>query len=317
MKNFIKQYGCNPDNTLNILMFIMDKCNYTCEYCYNRKPRHLIGADLKKFLLYVQDIRNKLPQRPLNISLIGGEPTLHESMVWFCDELIKLGNVTVEILTNLHKPFDYYYELLNKGIMIASSWHSKQDDLLNFDFVEKIKMIPQKFIDNYQVEVRIMMENNNWENSKKVFKELYTKCKNIMELSLLLTNDGKPYKYTDRQLQEYKNFLMLLKGNKDYVMVTYENGEQKKIMSQDMYLDMNVNYHLWKCNAGLDYIYVHVNGDVYNCQSYYEHGLKPMYNIINNNGTYMQNMHKPCICRVDYCSCDFQIHKERILNCNE
>jgi organic radical activating enzyme len=136
----------------------------------------------------------------LNISLIGGEPTLHESMVWFCDELIKLGNVTVEILTNLHKPFDYYYELLNKGIMIASSWHSKQDDLLNFDFVEKIKMIPQKFIDNYQVEVRIMMENNNWENSKKVFKELYTKCKNIMELSLLLTNDGKPYKYTDRQL---------------------------------------------------------------------------------------------------------------------
>jgi pyruvate formate-lyase activating enzyme-like uncharacterized protein len=53
MKNFIKQYGCNPDNTLNILMFIMDKCNYTCAYCYNRKPRHLIGADLKKFLLYV------------------------------------------------------------------------------------------------------------------------------------------------------------------------------------------------------------------------------------------------------------------------
>jgi hypothetical protein len=44
------------------------------------------------------------------------------------------------------------------------------------------------------------MENNNWENAKRIFKELYTKCKNIMELSLLLTNDGKPYKYTDRQL---------------------------------------------------------------------------------------------------------------------
>jgi len=107
--------------------------------------------------------------------------------------------------------------------------------------------------------------------------------------------------------------MMLLKGNNDYVSVTYENGETKRITFQEMYLNPMVNFHLWRCNAGLDYIYVHVNGDVYNCQSYYEHNLNPMYNIVENGGNYEIKCHIPCICQVDYCSCDFEIHKERIL----
>ena len=39
------------------------------------------------------------------------------------------------------------------------------------------------------------------------------------------------------------------------------------------------NYRGWKCNAGLDYIYVHADGNVYHRQSYYQYSYKPIYNM--------------------------------------
>lgn len=138
----MKQWGCNPNNRLNILMFIMDRCNFSCPYCYNRKPRHLVGADLSVFLKYVQDIRNKVPYRPLNVSLIGGEPTLHKDMLEFCDQLMKIKNTTVEVLTNFHKPFEYYLDLLESGVLVSASWHGQGEDSLNWSFVEKALKIP-------------------------------------------------------------------------------------------------------------------------------------------------------------------------------
>lgn len=56
-----------------------------------------------------------------------------------------------------------------------------------------MKKIPMKFFANEQVEVRIMMENDNWESSRKVFYELYPLFKKYIEISLLTRDDGTPY----------------------------------------------------------------------------------------------------------------------------
>jgi len=38
----------------------------------------------------------------------------------------------------------------------------------------------------------------------------------------------------------------------------------------DMFLNTSYSFKYWKCNAGLDYFYIHANGDIYPCETYYD-----------------------------------------------
>lgn len=73
----VEQYVDQDPSTMNILMFTVDKCNFRCEYCYNRFPRTNKVADLDVYYRFVRDIFEKT-HRKLNVSLIGGEPTLND-----------------------------------------------------------------------------------------------------------------------------------------------------------------------------------------------------------------------------------------------
>lgn len=310
VKQYVKQDVC----PLNILMFIVDKCNFDCPYCYNRKPRHLVNADLDIFRKFLESTRAQIGDRPMNVSLIGGEPTLHPDLEGFVDSVLRQGNVTMELLTNFSQPAEFYIKYLNKGVNIAASWHRAPKDWSNWDYVEKMNKMPKHFFDLNKIEVRIMMENDNWENSKKVFYALYPNYKKSIEISLLSKNDGLPYSYTDKQLEEFRQFIYLTKFKREFFTVQYSDGTEEQVSFNDMYLNPRVNFHLWKCHAGLDYFYIHVNGDVFNCQSFYEHNRKMLYNICKNGGVYEKDKHRPCICSVDYCSCDYDVTKERILH---
>lgn len=294
-------------------MFIVDKCNFTCPYCYNRKPRHLVEADSDIFVKFLKDVRKHVGDRPINVTFIGGEPTLHSNLDEFSKNTLSIPNLTLELLTNFSRPLDEYMKYLEMGIKIAASWHRAPNDPKNWDYVEKMKKIPMKYFLKDQIEVRIMMENDNWENSRKVFYELYPLYKKYIEISLLSQNDGKPYSYTDKQLKEFENLIILTKYKREFFTVVFQDGHEEQVSFNDMYLNPQVNFHLWKCNAGLDYFYVHVNGDVYNCQSFYEHNRKKLYNIVENGGCLDVEKFKPCICSVEYCSCDYDVMKEKII----
>lgn len=309
----IAEYVDQDITPLNILLFIVDKCNFECEYCYNRQPRHLDYAKLDIFLKYVKDISNKT-QRCLNISLIGGEPTLHPEMESFCDELLLIPNTTVEILTNFSQPLEYYLRLLEKNIKLAATWHGKKKDKANLSYFSKMLKVPKQFFENNQIEIRIMFENDNWENSDRMFNYVYPIFKQWVEISLLQQNDGYSYPYSHEQRKIYGEYVKKLKCDRNFFTVEYSDGSKKKMSFNDMYFsDPLLSFHLWKCNAGLDYIYVHSDGNVYHCQSYYEHYFKPICNIYELNGEYQIDLYKPCICRAKYCSCDFDVKKEKIL----
>lgn len=313
-KEMVKEFVIQKSTPLNILAYIVDRCNFNCSYCYNRMPRKSTLADLDSFFKFIEDIRRQQPKdRKINVSLIGGEPTLHPGAIDFCNQLLALDNVTAELLTNFTQPVEYYLSLLEKGICLAASWHSQANDKLNWSYVEKMKQIPMKFFDNEQVEVRIMMENDNWESSRKVFFELYPMFKKHIEISLLTRDDGTPYQYSQSQLDEYEKLIVLTKYKRDFFTIEYSDGTQQQVSFADMYLNPQVNFHLWKCNAGQDYIYIHCDGNVYNCQSYYENYKKPICNLFEDECKYKKEKFKPCICQVNYCACDFDVYKEKLI----
>lgn len=223
------------------------------------------------------------------------------------------GSITLELLTNLSQSGEYYLNCLNNGVKLAASWHGRKNDRQNLDYVRKIMSFPMRFYERNMIEVRIMYEFDNWDSSETVYNLLFQKYKRWMEISLLTKNDGTIYPYTGEQIETYRDHVKKLKYTRDFFTLVYSDGSKKNVSFNDMYLNSSVCFHLWKCNAGLDYIYVHVDGNVFNCQSYYEHGMKPICNVYETNGEYRKELFKPCICKVDYCSCDFDVYKEKIL----
>ena len=312
-KELVAQFVKQDETPLNVLLFIADQCNFACPYCYNRRPRTNKLVDLDLLYKFVEDMSQKTKRR-MNISLIGGEPTLHPGMLNFCKSILSnVPSTCVEILTNFSQPLEIYLEHLELGMKIAATWHGKINDKQNLDYCKKMLRVPLKFFENDQIEVRIMFENDNWDNAEEVFRQMCPLFKKWVEISLVSDLDGKPYPYTKAQLDRYKELLMKLKYTRDFFTLRYRDGTEKQVSFNDMYLNPLVNFHLWRCNAGLDYIYVHCNGNVYNCQSYYEHDRKPICNIIQTQGEYKKELFKPTICSVEYCSCDFDVYKEKIL----
>ena len=120
---------------------------------------------------------------PLRITFIGGEPFCHMQLLELVNSL-NMMNIQVEILTNLSAPLDKIIYALDCNAIIIASWHGGIDKK-NTDFCEKIKMLPKKYFDNNQVDIRIMLENDNWENSVQAFKQLVNCCNKDIDINLL------------------------------------------------------------------------------------------------------------------------------------
>jgi sulfatase maturation enzyme AslB (radical SAM superfamily) len=308
----IEQYVKQDVSVINVLLFVADRCNFSCPYCYNFFPRTNGLADLDLMFRFVEDMKRKTGRR-LNISLIGGEPTLHPELRKFLERLGTPEDIQVEIITNFTFDLDYALWLLERNVKIAASWHGTKSDPANSKYISKMLALPMKYFERDLIEVRIMFERDNWNNSVKAYELLLPRYKKWIEISLLTDKSGQPYHYTQGQIDLYHKFTRELKYVRDFFTLRYSDGTEKQVSFNDMYLNPLVNFHLWKCNSGLDYVYVHADGKVYNCQSYYEHGRNPICSLKETNGEYVKELFKPCICSVDYCSCDFDVRKEKIL----
>ena len=59
-----------------LVVYIIADCNYTCEYCYNTKPRSYVKLNLDKLLVFIKKL-HILSKRNIQLELIGGETILH------------------------------------------------------------------------------------------------------------------------------------------------------------------------------------------------------------------------------------------------
>ena len=73
-------------NSFRLLAYIVDSCNYNCEYCYNVFPRTHNVLDLNKVYDFIYQVifKNK---SYLHLDLIGGETTLHPELFNFCKRI--------------------------------------------------------------------------------------------------------------------------------------------------------------------------------------------------------------------------------------
>ena len=73
----------NNYNIATIIVNIIDARNYSCYYCYNKKPRTNKVLELNKLYNFCKWYYDNI-NRHINICILGGEPTLHKDMLNIC-----------------------------------------------------------------------------------------------------------------------------------------------------------------------------------------------------------------------------------------
>ena len=298
-------------NYIIILAYIIDSCNYNCLYCYNKMPRSNAIIELDNLFSLCIHIHN-ITGKKIKLELIGGEPTLHPKLIDFCQKAQKSNIISCFILTNFSQSLSYYNILLQCGTTLISTWHSIYNDKLNKRYIDKALSINKHFIKNDQLELRIMFEPDNFNNSKFVLNKLISAdLTDCIQCSLLSIGSYDTHLYTKKQLDEYYQIISKIGGHKSIYHIKYDDGTIDHLQFNDMFLNNNFSFNHWICSAGKDYLYVHVNGNIYPCETYF-------YDIptINIRGSIykINKIHiKKTLCECKFCtSCDFGISKQKV-----
>ena len=99
-------------------------------------------------------------------------------------------------------------------------------------------------------------------------------------------------------------------GNRMLYYATYDDGSSKYLKFNDLFLNDNISFLNWICDAGYSYLYIHSNGDIYPCETYFYD-----MSYIKAGNIYKLEDIKPkkTLCRCINCtSCDFGIHKKKV-----
>ena len=146
----------NYNNLIPISICVTDICQLKCEYCF--QTSHSLKFLSKQKLDIILDQLRKI-KVPMEIIMMGGEPTLYPFLNYLIDELYKIKNVRrILIFTNGLRPvdrihfnnklkitFSYHCTQKNKQFIINNLKFLKQNNSIEFDV--NVMMVPNKRID--------------------------------------------------------------------------------------------------------------------------------------------------------------------------
>jgi len=290
---------------------LTNKCNNNCYYCIGgfnvpRKKYEFLSrnqfSEVIKLLL-----AQKKPR--ISMTLIGGEPTVHEDFPYFLSKADKLKNNYVHVTTNLLKPYEYFKSLpLKKSLNFTCSYHSNgvKDDS---EWFSKIDLLYEK---GCLFDVFLMLTENNIDKIKKVYEKY--KGKYIIEgkesLIVYPINEfaySKKFKKLTKSIVfDYFNTHADCRGDGEL------NSNDVKVLLSDGTNDY-LNYDTYKsfyfmlCHCALA---VHPNGNVTRCL----HDVAPVIVLGKDKPRKLPDWHlcrqKKCICDFEYPKCSIDYYKK-------
>lgn len=274
-----------------ILIFTNNYCNYKCSYCYNRKNNNNHNIDFNALDKYIEIIKLYI-NRKIILTFIGGEPTLHPNFIDYCNKKVK-DKIKVEILTNLSQPL-FFFNQLNTDVHITATYHAQYANMELF--IEKcIKL-------NNVKDIIIMYDPFNIKKSIECFDRI-TKIisygRNI-ELNYI---DG--YLYSDQQINLFNHY-------KSHTITYNIDGEYKQFNEIAKY--NRQSFKGWLCNAGKDTQYIHCDGKIYFCESYYSENMLPYTSIYAKKINFINH---PIICKCNNCAGNYFINKIKHFKIND
>lgn len=282
MKKIIR---IEPANTkqkqFSINWMLHDRCTYDCSYC---PPDNKKGNDdwlkitfSKQFVDKLDDWLKQQGIDNVAIHFTGGEPTVWPRFIELVDYINEKG-WQIRMTTNGSRSLSWWEDNCKKFHSISMSYHSEGADI--DEFIEKCKLISKHVL----FHVGIMMNPTKWKEATEVVRRL--KPTNIrytvrpLQRNFGLVGIDIP-EYSEEQLSYIKNYrvplikkliwyaarfsLTIFKQKQpipEYVFVD-EQLKRHHLYPNELVLNNQVNFYNWKCNAGLDQIFINSLGQIY------------------------------------------------------
>jgi|WetSurSiteA1Bulk_404760.scaffolds.fasta_scaffold00418_17 MoaA/NifB/PqqE/SkfB family radical SAM enzyme len=291
---------------------VSNNCNYNCDYCgvHQKFEPYLNEEKTTKIINYINHIESLGYQ--VWAALFGGEPLLHPDIL----NIVKQIKTTDLIaMTNLSHSLKFFKDLAQTkpDITICSTYHYERS---NFEeFKEKINFL----IDNVKlVKVKVLWDPRHKEEIFKIFqsmKQLESTHSNYVAFLDLVYHDNFPW--TSDDLEKFDS----VQDNKEFKIVYIENEGEEPKTKELSYNEIRrifsgfPKYYMYRCDTGKRGIFISPNGDVLICMSSYFEGVKPIFNVIEDDyNKYDQVFSVPVICKLNAFCCEHLLPRKRIIS---
>ena len=308
MDDFIKQERIVKFKDENLKRFnwdIITHCNYHCSYCYARADAGNWLKMSRKPILDKVISKMKKINHPIDMILLGGEPTLHPKYFNILEELDNIPNVkSIRILSNGNygalekaKVFIDKHKDIKTPFSFLLTYHLTEVNKDNF--FDTLKYIKSQ---NYYLEVNLLFDETTIDENLIIMKDVQD-LDIIVRPSLIFEgNDFKiipiqdEQEFRDKILQMTENFKM-----REELKFIRKDGSYEIYNDFNLYLNNFKGFKDWKCYMSEYFIPVE-SSDIYEFCS--EKSVNIDY--VNNN--------KFLICPLENCICPGKISllKEKV-----
>lgn len=319
MKSFYKIN--QPEDFYTVIANITSRCNFCCEYCceFCNLQHNTEDMKLSSLELFITSILSSIEasKRSIKLSIYGGEPTLHPDMFELCNKLktAYAERIYIEVYSNFSAAASLYNELMNIGVNLILTAHDSRTFSMA-SFYSKVLELDSRNIASRAI-FNVMFEKQHIKTSIELYHKLcaYFKSTNIvMKLPPLL----KKVRLTDSYAHEYAQDELDMfdkiqdESNVFFVKQYALNDNDKILLFTDSDLEKrNMCFKSWLCYSGYSSCYVHVDGNIYRCQSDFYSKTNTKFSVY---GKYdFDQIAKPHICNASLCT-DYDSKKVKIFD---
>jgi len=259
-------------DTLYVYWTLTDLCNFKCSYCpddlhvgtYARSQRPGFPTDIQIDTFIDNVLTKHLNGRFLNMTISGGEPTLHPKFKTIIERMS--GSGSIEVVTNGSRSADWWRDMKSLPDKVTISLHPE------FSKLEKINELGLFLLENdVDLVFNLMCDPDNWDWVINVKNSLDATLHNRINAKILTDHSngptsGKPF---DNYYQEQLDFIKVEqsriagKDERKRVHAIYDDGSKTNLNAFDLINAGQNSFTGWSCSAGRDGIRVSFDGSVY------------------------------------------------------
>jgi len=303
---------------LSVEFVLGNVCNYKCHYCFkgcnegtHRWPNHdIVLKNMKSLFSYYRS----QGKTNIDLKIIGGETTLWPYLEHFVKDIKQVANVFVRVSTNASRTIDYWNDKSHLFDEITISVHN---EFANLNHIIKVAdLIYSKKQSNLYVFV--LMDPYNWKKSIECFDYLHSNSEGwFLSPQPVLFDNVTTYS------QEQTEYLTTVKKRvcddvkkvkPKYAMMFTQDGTVEPYDYKKIVLNKANNFYGYKCNIGIDRIYIDVEGEIRGAcgEQLFDGNL----NIKDQNFEEKIKLYKnlePVICSKNVCGCGAEIMLDKEL----
>lgn len=272
---------------------ILDACNYSCIYCPIKSNKYASRGILDETIVYINNINRSNKGRRVNIevTLFGGEPTLHKDLEYIIKSLSSKNKVRV--FTNLSANSSLYKNLYSKyNVQYSISYHPDQ---INSDkFISKLSKIDKESIgfinvmkiDKYEIDILKVLE--------------YLRENRITYRICPIHGIGNKSEFLQSIIYNNKYHTNFYDTE-----IVYDTGERKSYTEQELRFYNLTSFKGYICYKGYSSFFINHDGKIYKC-------LQDMKkdSIYSIKSPYSEIFSIEKSCPYDTCMCESYIPKE-------